>query len=179
MTDTEIQTRLAQLRRWQPGMTLEPFEWLTEDGPLGAFDELKAYQLLNAPASAPRGAAWQAVTPVLVIGPEVLVGPGPALLDEVVRRANVFARSAAFSDDLLFQMHRFALESYEGCQVREEQVLRGAQQFTIRGQAYRGAGARLEALPFETHVHADAPATFTLQPAAPAGGPVSIDTPAR
>ena len=162
MTKTELENKLRRLKHWRPDLSLEPFEWLTEDGPPEAFAPVSAFMLVDPAAEAPRGAAARNWEPVLAVGEAVYVGAAPALLGALLAATRYFAQPEAFSADLVFQMHRFALDFYDGCQVREEQLTAGRDELVVRGQAYRGAAGQLEAVPFETHIRADGTAAFTL-----------------
>jgi hypothetical protein len=144
-------------------MKLERFTWLAGEGPPGAVDGLAAYRLIDTAARPARDTAGRDWTPVLAADDTVLIDPSPALWDRLLAAAGYFERPQAFGSGLLFQMHRFALDYYQGCQVRESALSIAEEELIVRGSAYRGAGAEIENGAFETRAGRSRPAVFAVE----------------
>jgi hypothetical protein len=163
MSKRDIERRLRDLGQWQSGLRLEPFELLANQSPPGALAGVQPYMLVNdnyTPARDAPGRPWR---PVLVTGDDLLLDPTPAMLDRFLAAAGYWEQPEAFGDTLLLQFHRFALDFYQGYQVREEQFERQPGRLIIRGQATKGVPRNLEGYTFETQVGRHEPANFTVQ----------------
>lgn len=67
-------------------------------------------------------------------------------------KTDYFNRPGEFADDLVFPMHRFAFDFYDGCQVREENLAFDEVEVVVSGFATRGAASSINRVPFETRV---------------------------
>jgi hypothetical protein len=163
MNKRDIERRLKEMGQWQPGLRLEPFELLANQAPDGALASVQPYMLVDdnhTPARDAPGRPWR---PVLVTGDDLLLDPTPVMLDRLLAAAGYWEQPDAFGDKLLLQFHRFALDFYEGYQVREEQFERQPDRLIIRGQATKGSPRNLESYTFETQAGRQQPAEFTVQ----------------
>jgi hypothetical protein len=159
-SDEDLARKLRAAGIETRGVKLEPWQWLVNLGPPGALDGISAYRLVDAGATPARDAPGRNWRPLLELEDEVLVGPDPQILDELLKRSGYFDRPEAFGDMLLLQFHRFALDFYLGYQVREKSFDRQGGGLVVRGDASRGAGEELEVVAFETSVGRDSPARF-------------------
>lgn len=162
MAESEVRAKLEAIGRWRDGLELEPFEWLTALAPEGALDGIAAYRLIDPDYTPARDAQGRGWTPVADLGDAVLVDPSPAMFDGLLRRAGYFDHPEAFKNPILMQFHRFALDYYDGCQVREESFSYAAGVLTVQGHAFRGAGPNMVTTTFETVARRDKPAAFLL-----------------
>jgi hypothetical protein len=166
MDTAAAQQKLMTMNEWQPGLSLEPYELLDNLAPPGALDHITTFMLTDQQHTYARDRQSRSWRPLLVIKDELWLDPSPALLDQLLAAAGYFEQPDAFGDDLLLQFHRFALDFYQGYQVREEQFSYADGELTIQGIATRGAGHALEQFTFTTRVSPHHPATFTPHPAA-------------
>jgi hypothetical protein len=134
LADARSRVRAAGL--WRDGLALEPFQWLTSHAPPGAVDHVRAYRLIDTGAAQPRGEGWRNWQPLL-LADELAVGPSPEMLHELLLSSGFFAAPQDYGHQLLLQFHRFALDFYDGFQVREEEFEPGPDELVVRGRAYR------------------------------------------
>jgi hypothetical protein len=105
------------------------------------------------------GRNWR---PVVVCGEQLLLNPSPEMFAQMLACIDYFHSPTAFNQTLIFQLHRLALDFYQGYQVREDELVREGDRLTIRGQAYRGAGHNIQELTFETQVKSGYSARFDV-----------------
>ncbi len=162
MTVAELRKELKKLSHWRTGLVLEPFDWLVDFGPADALTGLSAYRLIDPdwqPARGEHGRNWQ---PVLAVGEKVLVGASPEMLTELLAAAGYFERPQQFQNLLLLQFHRFALDFYQGYEVREQNITYQDGTLTYTGQATSGSDHEPNSQPFTTTVRPNKPAQFTV-----------------
>lgn len=165
----ELEEKLAAAGRWRAGLQLEAWEWLAELAPPGALDDVAAYRLIDPDYVPERDAAGRDWTPVLDLGGTVLVDPSTQMLDQLLAGSGYFEQPSAFGEMLLLQFHRFALDFYEGYQVRETSFTIDNGELVIRGDAFRGGGRGVQPATFETRAGRDRPTRFQAQASADAG----------
>jgi hypothetical protein len=153
--------RLRAAGLWRDGLALEPFQWLDSLAPTGALDRVRAYRLIDTEAAPPRGEGWRNWQPLL-IGDDLAVGPSPEMLRSLLRASGFFDAPQDYGHQLLLQFHRFALDFYDGYQVREDAFEAGNGQLVVRGRAYRGE----QQAPFVTVATRDG-VTFEVTPVPP------------
>lgn len=130
------QRRLHAAGVWREGLALEPFEWLESLAPSGALENVQAFRLIETDSLPPRDEGWRDWAPVLV-GQDVLVGPSPEMFRRLLLTSGYFEHDSGFSDQLLLQFHRFALDLFDGYEVREQSFDRSEASLIVRGQAFR------------------------------------------
>jgi hypothetical protein len=129
--------RLRAAGLWRDGLALEPFQWLAALAPPGAVDRVRAYRLIDTGAAQPRGEGWRNWQPLLLTD-ELAVGPSPDLLRALLLASGFFEAPQDYGHQLLLQFHRFAVDFYDGYQVREDEFEAGGGELVVRGKAYRG-----------------------------------------
>ena len=164
MTEAEIIQRLEASGDWRSGLRLAPYELLLGQAPEGALREIQTLMLVDEQRVPARGTTGRAWRPLLVIGSELLLDPDPRLLDRLLAAAGYWERPEAYGDPLLLQFHRFALDFYDGYQVREESFTRAADQLVVTGVATRGNLRDLQRFTYETRVGREDPAVFHVSP---------------
>ena len=130
--------------------TLEPYDWLEEDGPAGALDSVSCYRLIDKMYHREFDVVSRNWKPVLAVGDEVLVDSSPEMFTRLLAAVGYYDRPDDFEDELVFQIHGFALDFFDGHRVRERSLERGENQVIIRGIAGKGAGRKARSVPFET-----------------------------
>jgi hypothetical protein len=150
LTVDQVKDELRQRGLWKHKLVLEPFELLIEYAPPGALDEIACYCLIDPSASRVLDAVRRDWIPVAVIDNELLVDASPRLFELLLRASGFFSQPAAFNEDLLTQFHRFALDFYDGYQVREKSFVMEGNALVVRGKAYSGAGEDIVTHQFET-----------------------------
>lgn len=162
MEQEAVQKYLKQQKKWRPGMVLEPFAWLHDYGPSEALANISAYRLIDPnwrPARGEHERNWQ---PVLAIGERVMVGASPEMLSELLAAARYFERPQQFQNLLLIQFHRFALDFYQGYELREQNITYQDGILTYSGQATSGPDHEPNSQPFTTTAQPNQPAKFTV-----------------
>ena len=144
--------------------TLEPYDWLFEDGPDGAFDAVGGYRLIDEMYHREFDVVSRNWKPVLVVGDEVLVDASLEMFTRLLSAVGYYDRPDEFEDELVFQIHGFALDFFDGHRVREKSLERGENQVVIRGIASKGAGRKARSVPFETRAVQDKGAEFSPEP---------------
>ncbi len=164
MTIQALQARLQQMKIWHSGMELEPYDWLTTAGPPDAFDAFAAYRLIDRSQKPARGAGGRTWEPVLTVADALWVGPSLEMLENLFAAARYFDRPHTFDEQLLTQFHRFALDYFQGYQVREEQFVYTDGLLTITGYAVRRQERDSQRFDFTTQVRRHEPAQFDVRP---------------
>lgn len=153
-----VQQTLEAKGIWNDRLELEPFEWLTEQGPTEALMRLEAYRLIRPRSRREldkRSRNWQ---PILAVGGEVMIDPSPEMFGRMLAESGYFEQPEAFGQLLLLQFHRFALDYYQDYQVRETDIQSEGETLVVRGQAHRG---RLEES-FTTRANTDGTVIFKV-----------------
>ncbi len=119
----------------QANHRLEPWRILTERGAEGAFEKLSFYVVHDKNFHHRPGGPIRSWRPVVVIGPEVLLGPSKTMLSRILETCGFYEQPQAFQDPLLSQLHNFSLEFLGGWALRVKQIERSAGQLKISGQA--------------------------------------------
>ncbi|MBP8000923.1 MAG: hypothetical protein V9G20_14670 [Candidatus Promineifilaceae bacterium] len=162
MTVTELKNKLKTSGQWRTGLVLEPFDWLQGFGPADALTGVVAYRLIDPnwrPARGEGGRNWE---PVLSVKQEVWVGASREMLAQLLAAADYFDRPSEFQNLLLLQLHRFALDFYQGYELRENNFVYANDQLTITGEATTGSDDNLVTHPFTTIARRDGPVQFTI-----------------
>lgn len=159
----EIQERLAGMGFQPDRYALEPFGFRTRYGPPGALDAIRCYRLIDKKYHRQFDVVSRDWEPVLVLEDAVLTGPSPEMFTRLLEAGGYFDRAEGFKDTLVFQLHRFALDFYDGYEVREEALERGEDEVTVRGRATRGTGMMAQSAPFATRVIRGKTAEFLPQ----------------
>lgn len=158
MDEKQIVAALRARDAWRSHYELEPFEWLEEMAPAGALAPLDAYRVIDPHYRKPRNGGGRNWEPLLIVDDQLHLGADPEMLVAMLDAIDYFERPEAFQNLLLLQLHRFALDFFQGYQVREETFERKADRLTIRGSAGR---ARRE-YRFETVVTRDGEIDFSV-----------------
>lgn len=116
----DAQSRLEAAGIWRADLEITPFGWLETLAPPAALENLHAFRLIDTESTPPRGHGWRNWQPVLIGDDDILMGPSPAMLHRILLTVGYFDRPAEFGQQLLLQFHRFALDFYDGHQVREQ-----------------------------------------------------------
>ncbi len=164
MTIQVLQTRLQQMKIWHSGLKLEPYDWLTTAGPSDALADFEAYRLIDSTQKPARGAEGRNWEPVLSVADTLLIGPSLEMLEKLFAAAHYFDRPQTFNDQLLTQFHRFALDYFQGYQVREEQFVYTDGLLTVTGYAVRRRERDSQRFDFTTQVRRHEPAQFDVRP---------------
>jgi hypothetical protein len=152
MTIDEVQELLEGMGIWDRNSALEEWEFWEELGPDNAFGEISCFTLTNIRHSRSFDTNDRAWRPVFVTADELLIDPSPEMFNQFLDKTDYFDRPGEFADDLIFQMHRFAFDFYDGYQVREEDLDFDEDELVVSGFATRGAGSSISRVPFETRV---------------------------
>jgi hypothetical protein len=72
------------------------------------------------------------------------------MFGRLLAAVSYFDRAEEFEDELVFQLHRFALDFYGGYRVREQNLERDENGVIIRGVATAGGGRKAQSAPFST-----------------------------
>lgn len=146
-----LQRKLEEMGVSKPGRhVLEPFDWLAEFGPAGAFDSVNSYRLIDELYHREFDVVSRDWKPVLVLQDDVLVDASPEMFARLLAAVDYFDRADQFEDDLVFQIHDFSLDFYDGYRVRARSLERSENQVIIRGIAGMGTGRKARSVPFET-----------------------------
>lgn len=162
MTDQEVERRLKEMGLWKGKLTLEPFDLLTDFAPTGRLDKLATYRLVDDSLRPQRDRVSRNWQPVVVCEDKLLHSPSPEMFAHMLACIDYFQSPKDFDQLLIFQLHRLALDHYQGYQVREDELALDMDRLTIHGWAYRGAGHNIQNLTFETRVTTDYSARFSV-----------------
>lgn len=165
MTEAQIILKLQASGVWRPGLHLEPFELLPGQAPDGALQGLQTLMLVDEQYQPTRGSMGRGWRPLLIVADALYLDPSPRMLDQLLAAAGYWENPEAYGDMLLLQFHRFALDFFEGYQVREEQFARMSAALLVTGEASRGSLYDLQRFTYETRVGREEPAVFSVQPA--------------
>ncbi len=150
MTIETVQKMLEELGIWSRKYTLEEWRFWEELGPDDAFDEIACFTLTNPSRGRVLDASDRNWRPVFVAGEELLIDPSPEMFTQFLDKTRYFDRPGEFADDLVFQMHRFAFDFFEGYKVREKELDIKGGELIVSGYASRGVGSSAKRFAFET-----------------------------
>jgi len=150
MTIEAVQKMLEEMGIWNRKYSLEAWNFWEELGPKGAFDEIACFTLTNPRHRRAFDASDRNWRPVFVTGNELLIDPSPEMFTLFLSKTRYFEWPGEFADDLVFQMHRFAFDFFEGYKVREKELDIKRGELFVSGYASRGVGSSAKRFAFET-----------------------------
>jgi hypothetical protein len=162
LTIDQIQEVLRQRGLWKPRLVLEPFELLSEYAPPGSLERIACYRLIDPNFRRVLDAVRRDWIPIAVIDNELLADASPRLFELFLGASGYFSQPAAFDEDLLTQFHRFALDFYQGYQVREQSFAMEGKVLVVRGEAFSGSGSDIRTQLFETRAAEGKRVTFRV-----------------
>ena len=152
LTAKALKKKLGKMGYRPSKYKLEPFDLSLHEGPEGAFEGVATYMLWPRKRAKRLDSNQRAWRPVLVVGDEVMLGPGTGLLRAILNRIGYFENPATFQEGLVLQLHSFCLDFNEGYELREKGLGIEGDTLTITGMAYRGVGEKSDDGPFTTTV---------------------------
>ena len=150
---------------------LEPIKLLTDNAPVGTFDNIFCLQLIIKRYIPKRDFKTRNWTPVFFIGNELLVGPSPELFTRIIEEIKYFERPEAFDSRLILQLHFFSLDFYKSFHIRfptEDQgydnfVQGDKNELVITGEVQRGGYKKGKTGKFRTRLEHGKIAVFNTR----------------